>query len=168
MHESDPFRVAAIGLASLDWKLAKPLIFLTSVFILSNLIGRMQISHNRSVMREHNSLRLRKYSQLSAILLAGGMFASSGGAAQALTADDVLNNMSAEEQTAYIAGVVGGMAYSRFLRDRPDESGMSCIYDWFYTGQEARHRQINQWFERHLDRPAEPLLYVLIRQECGE
>lgn len=102
------------------------------------------------------------------MILSTAVFLSTSQEAAALSADDVLNRMTAEEQNAYIAGVVGGLAYSRFLRDRPDESGMSCIYDWYYTGTEERHRQINQWFERHLDKPAEPLLYVLIKRECGE
>ena len=102
------------------------------------------------------------------MILTAAMMVASATDAAALTADDLLNKMSVDERVAYIAGVVGGLAYSRFLRDRPDQTGMSCVYDWYYTGREARHRQINQWFERHLDKPAEPLLYVLIEKECGE
>jgi len=85
-----------------------------------------------------------------------------------LTADDVMNKMSATERNAHIAGIVGGLAYARFLRDRPDETGMSCIYDWYYASDAARLGQITQWFERHPDKPVEPLLYVLIKRECGE
>ena len=88
--------------------------------------------------------------------------------ALALTAHDVLNKMSAEEQAAYLAGVVGGLAYSRYVRDTPDTSGMACIHDWYFAGETERQRQIMQWLERHSEKPAEPLLYVLIRKECGD
>ena len=98
----------------------------------------------------------------------GGIFLLLGGSAQALTADDVLNKMSGEEQHSFVAGVVGGFAYARYLRDKPDQSGMSCIYDWYYGAAAGRWEEINQWFERHLDQPVEPLLYVLIERECGE
>jgi hypothetical protein len=119
-------------------------------------------------MRYRNQAILTSYSPFSATILAAVFSLSFARETMALTADDVLNNMSVKEQTAYVAGIVGGLAYARFLRDRPDEAGMTCIYDWYYTGEAARHQQINQWFERHLDTPVEPLLYVLIKKECGE
>lgn len=119
-------------------------------------------------MRNGIPAKLTSYSPFSVMILAVVAFLSGGRDAAALTADDVLNKMSAEERVAYVSGIVGGLAYSRFLRDKPDETGMNCIYDWYYTGEEARHQQITQWFERHLDKPAEPLLYILIKRECGE
>ena len=111
---------------------------------------------------------LTTYKQLSAILLCSGAFASFGGAAQAITADDVLNKMNADQQTSYIAGVVGGLAYSRFLRDRPDATGMSCINDWYYGSGTDKWALIETWFSRHVEQQVEPLLYVLIKRECGE
>ena len=119
-------------------------------------------------MREQKSLRLRNYSHFSAILLTGGMTLSSGGPAQALTADDVLNKMNTDHQTSYVAGVIGGLAYSRFLRDKPDQSGMDCIYRWYYGSGSEKWTQIETWFSRHLEKEAEPLLYVLVKRECGE
>lgn len=96
----------------------------------------------------------------------GGMlFAST---AHALTADDVLNKMNDTERNNYIAGVVGGFAYSRFLRDRPDKTGMNCFYDWLYKSEEAPWDSIISWFARHPDKPVEPLLYVLIKKDCGD
>lgn len=96
------------------------------------------------------------------------MVLSSGQVANALTADDVLNQMTSEQQSSYIAGVVGGLAYARFLQDRPDQSGMSCINDWYYGSGTAKWAQIETWFARHPEKQAEPLLYVLITRECGE
>lgn len=156
------------AMTNLHGKIAKPLNFLTSVFVLSNLIDRAQISHNRSVMLDRKSLRLRKYSQLSAIILAGGLPALSGGGALALTADDVLNKMNVEERFAYVSGIVDGLAYARWLRDKPSDVGMQCIYGWYYAEDIGVRRTIQAWFERHVDKPVDALMYVLIKKECGE
>lgn len=92
---------------------------------------------------------------------------SSGGSASALTADDVLNKMSSKERVGYIAGMVGGFAHSRFQRDKPDQSGMNCIFDWYYGSGATKWQLIETWFSRHLDKQVEPLLYVLLKKECG-
>jgi hypothetical protein len=149
-------------------KYAKPLIFLTSVFILSNLIDEIQISHNRSVMSDKKLLTLRKYSHISAMILAAAAFLSSGKEAAALTAEEVLNRMSDEERFAYISGVVDGLAFARWTADQPDNTGMQCIYDWYYGGNAAVRETIQTWLTRHQDRPVDALMYVLIRRECGE
>jgi len=88
--------------------------------------------------------------------------------AQSLNADAVLNKMTSEQQTAYVAGVVEGLAYARFLSDKPDETGMQCIYSWFYGSGEGKWRTIESWFSRYPEQSAGVLLYVLIKQECGE
>ena len=88
--------------------------------------------------------------------------------AYALTADDVLNKMDAKEQHAFLAGLVEGLGYARFLRDKPDSTGSQCIYDWYFKDRETNKPKIAAWFERHLDKPASTLLYVLIKKECGE
>lgn len=91
-----------------------------------------------------------------------------GGGAHALTADDVLNKMSSDQQHGYISGLVDGLAYARWLSNRPDKAGMQCIYGWYYNGREEKWALIQQWFERHLEKPVDALLYVLIKKECGE
>jgi len=88
--------------------------------------------------------------------------------AQGLDADAVLNKMTSEQQTAYVAGVVEGLAYSRFLRDKPEEEGMQCINSWFYGSGKNKWQAIENWFSRHPGQPASVLLYVLIKRECGE
>ena len=37
-----------------------------------------------------------------------------------------------------------------------------------YQGGEERSNLVHQWFSRHLDKPVDALLYILIRRECGE
>lgn len=88
--------------------------------------------------------------------------------AAALTADDVLNKMSSKEQYSYLAGLVGGFAHSRYLKERPSTTGMNCIYDWYHTDIKKSWSRIDTWFSRHLEKPVEPLVYVLIKKECGE
>jgi hypothetical protein len=102
------------------------------------------------------------------MLVGAPVIAANDARAQGLDADAVLNKMSAPEQTAYLAGVIEGLAYARFLRDSPSITGMQCIYDWFYDENIETGRRINAWLERHLDKPVGPLIYVLVKQECGE
>ena len=88
--------------------------------------------------------------------------------ARDLNAGFVLNEMNAGEQVAYVSGVIEGLAYARFLRDRPDESGMNCVYDWYGKDKKTRWLLIRKWLARHADKPVGPLLYILIRKECGD
>jgi hypothetical protein len=157
------------GLVRFTLRRAKPLIFLTSVFILSNLIEETQISHNRSVMRDKKLLTFRKYSHISAMILAAAAFLSSGKDAAALTADEVLDNMNADQWFGYVSGVVDGLATARWLQDRPNAEGMQCIYDWYVQRPPAEVlAEIETWFGRHRDQQAGVLLHVLINRECGE
>ena len=88
--------------------------------------------------------------------------------AQNLNAGFVLEQMNVDQRVSYISGVVEGLAYARFLKDRPDEEGMSCIYNWYKDGDIEQWRQIQSWFERHQEQTVGVLLYVLIKRECGE
>ncbi len=115
--------------------------------------------------KETNSDFLNSF---TAKLLITGVFILQAGTAQALTADDVLNKMDSKEQTSYITGVIGGFAHSRYLRERPEKTGMDCIYNWFHGDNKEAWKEIDTWFSRHLDKQVEPLLYVLIKKECGE
>jgi hypothetical protein len=97
-----------------------------------------------------------------------GFLASSAGSAHALTADDVMNKMTAQERSSYFAGVVEGLAQARWVADKPNTDGMQCIQNWYYGGGESNLRKIHTFFERHAEKPAAALLYVMIKQECGD
>lgn len=111
---------------------------------------------------------LSKYKQyLNIIMLC--IFTSivpSGAIAQ--SAGDVMNKMNADQSLGYITGVIEGLAYSRWLRDKPNGDGSKCIYDWYYEGGEKVKRQMFDWFERHPNKPVGALLYVLIKKDCGD
>jgi len=87
--------------------------------------------------------------------------------ASSLNAGAIMNKMNLGQRHGYISGVIEGLAYSRFLRDKPNETGMKCIYDWYYSGKAKKWKTIETWFGRHPNKPAGVLLYVLIKKECG-
>ena len=86
----------------------------------------------------------------------------------ALTADEYLNKMNIEQQVSYMTGAVEGLAQSRWLIDRPDQTGHDCVINWYFNGGKEREKSIDAWFARHLDKSAVALLYVLVKKECGE
>lgn len=86
--------------------------------------------------------------------------------ATAQTADDVLNQMGDDERFAYLSGTVEGLATARWIADRPDASGMQCIYAWHY-GQSAETREtVITWLERNPDQRVGILLHILVEKEC--
>ncbi len=111
---------------------------------------------------------VRSSALAGAMLFGAPVIVANDSRAQGLDADAVLNKMPPEQQTAYVAGVVEGLAYARFQRDKPDEAGMQCIYSWFYGSGEGKWQAIESWFSRYPKQPAGVLLYVLIKRECGE
>ena len=76
--------------------------------------------------------------------------------------------MGAKERGVYLAGLVDGMAQARWVRDKPNQSGVRCLNDWFYKGGDKVQSRIEQWFKRHSEKPSNALLYVLVKKECGE
>lgn len=119
-------------------------------------------------MRKQNLLKLSKYSQIIAIITAMiGVNISNQVVAQ--TAGDVVNKMEPTHQTGYLAGIVEGLAFARWVKDKPDKTGMKCIYDWYYESDtKTRFNRVRAWLERHPDKPPGALMYVLIKKECGE
>ena len=109
--------------------------------------------------------KLRIYQQISVIIL--GMILSIAQQAQAqnLDADFVLNKMTSDQQVSYVEGVIEGLAFSRWQRDKPDRAGIQCIYKW--SDSKDKWPKIEQWFARHPDKQVGPLLYILIKKECG-
>ena len=102
------------------------------------------------------------------ILAAVASFALSKDAA-ALTADDVLNKMPTERGTSYLDGIVEGLATARWIKDKPDGTGVSCIYDWYF--QQPKKPVVDRIYElfgKYPDQQAGALMYVLLKEECGE
>jgi len=119
-------------------------------------------------MRCVKQAKLTSSSSFFAMILAAALSLSFARETAALPAEDVLNTMSQDQRHGYISGIVDGLAFARWLADRPDATGMQCIYDWYYDGGTEKWALITQWLERHLERPVDALMYVLIERECGD
>jgi len=63
--------------------------------------------------------------------------------ASEFNADVVMNEFSKEQRVNYMIGLVDGLAYARWQRDKPSNVGMKCIYDRSEerrVGKECRSR----------------------------
>ena len=119
-------------------------------------------------MRCVKQAKLTSSSSFFAMILTAALSLSFARETAALPAEDILNNMSQDQRHGYISGIVDGLAYARWLAQRPDETGMQYIYNWYYDGGTEKWALITQWLERHLDKQVDALMYVLIKKECGE
>ncbi len=104
---------------------------------------------------------------VSGIILSMGFIASFAGPLAALTADEVMNRMNEDQRFGYVAGVVSGLAQARWITDKPENAGTTCINNWFFGAESKPRPRIEEWFARHPEKPAAALLYVLIKQDCG-
>jgi len=89
--------------------------------------------------------------------------------ASEFNADVVMNEFSKEQRVNYMIGLVDGLAYARWQRDKPSNVGMKCIYDWYYKDNSALWKNtLAPVFKRYKDKPATAIIYVLTKKECGE
>ena len=86
--------------------------------------------------------------------------------AQDFTAGVVMEKMSAVERSAYLAGVVEGLAYARYAKDGKQTSGMKCIYAWFYEG-DGTLQKIHSAFNRFKDYLPGAVIAAMVERECG-
>lgn len=114
-------------------------------------------------------LTLSKSSSLPAILLATMINAAGTEEVNALTGGEILSKLDAETQYHYVSGAIGGIAYSRFVRDKPSQEGMNCMLDWWHKPNDTTAWDtVKQWFEHHKEKTAEVVLYALLSKECGK
>lgn len=93
--------------------------------------------------------------------------------ADELNAHAVINKMSDAERHAYMAGVIEGLAYSRYRHDNrtpaatKDTKGMSCIYHWWYRVEGTRLKVLKAFAAFPNSLPG-PIVASLARKECGD
>jgi hypothetical protein len=83
------------------------------------------------------------------------------------TAGTVMTKMNSEERFAYVAGIVEGLSYARYLKDSKKPDGMQCIDDWFYKDKTA-YSSVQENFEKFPDHYPVAILSALINKKCGE
>jgi len=90
-----------------------------------------------------------------------------GGAyGQALTAGAIVEQLEPGDRYTFVAGIVEGLAYARFLEDgRSETPGMACIYRWFYE-TEATPTQIFQAFEAFPDHTPGAVVAAMAARGC--
>lgn len=86
-----------------------------------------------------------------------------------LTAGVVMDKMTDDQAASYVSGVIEGLAYARYVKDNPSETGMQCIYDWYYKQDNAQLwlDTLFPTFKKHSDKPVGVILYVLTKRKCG-
>lgn len=84
--------------------------------------------------------------------------------ARAITAGDVMNEMSSEQRTGFFTGAID-MASHLFAVGGNREKA-ECAVNWFF-GREGSLGSVHSFFEEHQDKDAVGLLHVLINRECG-
>lgn len=118
--------------------------------------------------RNNTSLKARLTAALIAV--AAGAWSVQ---AEEFNADAVINKMTDVERHAYMAGVVEGLAYSRYRHDNKntpggkDATGMNCIYRWWYKVDGTRMKVLKA-FVAFRDQYPGAIVASLARKECGD
>ena len=90
-----------------------------------------------------------------------------------MTAGLIMKEMPTRERAAYVMGIVEGLAYARFRKDTiatgaNDNTGMQCIYNWFYKDTSTSFDRIEAAFKKYPEHFPSTLLATMIKKECGE
>lgn len=91
--------------------------------------------------------------------------ALSASPAAALTGEDLMTRMTAQERFTYVAASVSMAAYLTQLHG--DGAKASCVMDWFF-GDESRMPEVEQVLTHFEDRTVQPVMLVLINRNCGD
>ncbi len=73
----------------------------------------------------------------------------------------------ATELNAYIAGVVEGVAFGRYLAGGKKVEILNCIYDWF-AGKPSAYDTIYAAFGRYGDFTPGAIIWELSKKKCGD
>ena len=82
------------------------------------------------------------------------------------TAGIVMEKMDEKQRYAYLAGVVEGLAYARYVKDGKQTGGMKCVYNWFYEGDRTVEK-IYSAFRRFDDYLPGAVMAAMLEKECG-
>lgn len=91
----------------------------------------------------------------------------------AMTAGVIMEKMPGDKRFYFVSGIIEGLAYARFLRDTKasggnSQTGMNCIYNWFYDDGAARMLRVEAAFKKYPQHFPSVLLTAMIKRKCGD
>ena len=115
-----------------------------------------------------------RYTALAGAMLLGAQAAhANDNPGTAMTAGVIMEKMPEDSRYYFISGIIEGLAYARFLKDTNAagsnaQSGMNCIYDWFYADAPNQMLSIEAAFSKYKDHFPSVVLTAMIKRKCGE
>lgn len=120
------------------------------------------------------TVRILRNTAIGAAALMGTQTAlANDNSGTAMTAGVIMEKMPGDKRFYFVSGIIEGLAYARFLRDTKasggnPESGMNCIYNWFYDDGAARMLRVEDAFKKYPQHFPSVLLTAMIKRKCGE
>lgn len=101
------------------------------------------------------------------MLASGILYSSEAAAYKQIQAKMAIDEMTSTQTSAFISGLVEGMAYARYIKDGKNaDVGMKCILEWYYDGDKTVQKVILA-FDRFREYTANAIVGALIKKECG-
>ena len=74
--------------------------------------------------------------------------------------------MTPDEHFPFVAGMIEGIAYHRYVSGNKDAAGMNCIYDWFYKNDKTI-AAIYVALAEYPEHPPAAVVAALANKNCG-
>jgi hypothetical protein len=87
--------------------------------------------------------------------------------AEDFTAGYVLREFDEKQMSAFLSGMVEGLAQARYEREGNDPAAAVCIYDWYYEGGEDTILEIYGAFAEHSRSAPAAVVSALANRKCG-
>lgn len=116
-------------------------------------------------MRTRFHTDLKKAAVRAAVVVGAAIAALPASADTPMTAGVIAERMEFEDRFLFAAGLVEGIAFNRYQMGNQDVDAMTCIFDWFYSGQ-RRTDLIFEAFGRFPDYTAGAVVAALTNRAC--
>lgn len=116
-------------------------------------------------MRVRYQAGLKKVAVRAAVIAGIAIVAGPAASETPMTAGVIAERMELEDRFPFAAGLVEGIAFNRYQMGSQDVQAMTCIFDWFYSGQ-RRTDLIFEAFGRFPDFTAGAVVAALTNRAC--
>jgi hypothetical protein len=83
-----------------------------------------------------------------------------------LSGHSMLGKLEPDHRYPFIAGIIDGLAYHRYVMGGKDKEAMDCVYEWFYHDKKAVPL-IYASLGEFPDHPTAAVIAALINRKCG-